>query len=147
MLFLFLVKIVAVYTLLVCKIVGRKIWLCRFFDKSQVWSIQCNTIEAQSSSFDWELCGFTTGKLPPAHGFLRVCQSLNQIHRAASTEQEKPQQKALWPAQPAAKYCILMDFIFWSFLHKQIRMIASPFIYISIYGFKLNNMDQWPGTV
>ena len=35
---IFLVKIVAIYTLLVCKIFGPKIRSCKFFDKSQVWS-------------------------------------------------------------------------------------------------------------
>ena len=33
----FLVKIVAIYALLVCKIFGPKIWLCKLLDKSYVW--------------------------------------------------------------------------------------------------------------
>ena len=33
---LFFSKHVAIYALLVCKIYGRKIWSCKFFDKSQV---------------------------------------------------------------------------------------------------------------
>ena len=36
-LFLFLVKIGAIYPLLVCKAFGPKIRTCKFFDKSQVW--------------------------------------------------------------------------------------------------------------
>ena len=36
---LFLVKIVAIYGLLVCKTFGLKIGLCKFFDKSQVWTV------------------------------------------------------------------------------------------------------------
>ena len=35
--FFFLVKIVAIYALLVCKIFNRKIRSCKFFDKYQVW--------------------------------------------------------------------------------------------------------------
>ena len=36
---LFLVKIVAIYGLLVCKTFGLKIGSCKFVDKSQVWGL------------------------------------------------------------------------------------------------------------
>ena len=42
----FLVKIVKIYTLLVCKIFGPKIRSCKFFDKSQVCK---NTIRDEAA--------------------------------------------------------------------------------------------------
>ena len=41
----FLVIIVAIYALKVCKIFGPNIRLCKFFDKSQVWDLVDEKIE------------------------------------------------------------------------------------------------------